>query len=156
MAHLTLTLSSQPAAPQWGANAILSFTDNSATIHISDDLNASLRIIKKAARSLEGLGNKAVKHEGEWHIEQQWAFAWSYSSVKKPGGIDWLDNADKEELEKRFKALLFTRDMINRAPNDIHPQSLASEVITWLSQIGGESISSKVISGDDLQKQGWT
>ncbi|WP_416306405.1 aminopeptidase PepB [Neptunicella sp. SCSIO 80796] len=156
MAHLTLKLSSQPAPSQWGANAILSFTDNSATIHIGEDQSSNLRIIKKAARSLEGLGNKEVQLEGEWDIEQQWAFACSYSSVKKPEGILWLDNNDKAELDKRFKALLFTRDIINRAPDDIHPQSLASEVINWLSQIGGEAISSKVISGDDLQKQGWT
>ncbi|WP_438864581.1 aminopeptidase PepB [Neptunicella sp.] len=156
MAHLTLALSTKPAAAHWGANAILSFTDNSATIHLGDEPTNYLRIIKKAARILEGLGNKEVEFQGDWHIEQQWAFAYSYSSVKKPGGIIWLENTDKAELEKRFKALLFTRDIINRGPNDIHPQTLASEVINWLSQIGGEAISSKVISGEDLQKQGWT
>ncbi|MDN4501878.1 aminopeptidase PepB [Alteromonadaceae bacterium BrNp21-10] len=156
MSQLYVSLSTQPAAAHWGANAILSFTDNSATIHCSDDLQQALRIIKKAARNLESLGNTQVQLQGEWHSEQQWAFACSYSSFKKPLGIAWLENTDKAALEKRFNALLFTRDLINRSPEDIYPHKLAKEVTDWLTLLGGQHVSAKIVSGEALEQQGWT
>ncbi|MBC3766011.1 aminopeptidase PepB [Neptunicella marina] len=154
MSLLTLSLSSNPAPAQWGTSAILSFSESGATVHIGRGSVDALRIIKKAARHLDGLGNKEIQLIGDWNAEQQWAFVCSYVSPKKPGGVHFVDNADKAELQQRAKAMLFTRDLINRAPEDIHPQSLAKEVSQWLSSLSND-ITVKTIEGDALLEQGW-
>ena len=82
MSHLLVVLSSEPAAPQWGEKALLSFNGEQATIHLPNE-GLQLRQIKKAARQLENMSLNTVKLSGEWDPEQQWAFSLSFSSAKK-------------------------------------------------------------------------
>ncbi len=70
---MSVFLSQEAAAPQWGEKAIISFTDTGATVHLGEghDLGA----IQRAARKLDaqGISNATLAGEG-WDLESTWAF----------------------------------------------------------------------------------
>ena len=74
MAEFTVSLSRNSAEAVWGESAKLSFTGSGAVIHLPDD-KFNERLIQQAARKLDGLSLPAVTLSGDWHKEQQWAFA---------------------------------------------------------------------------------
>lgn len=154
MSHLSVILTSEAAAPYLGKGAVLSFSQNTARIHI--DGAEPLKRIKKAARTLESMGTQKVALEGSWQLEQQWAFATSFTTVKKQFNIQWCDDQNKTELENLYQALVYTRNTINGTPEDVYPQSLADNAANWLTALGGDAISVKALVGEELEQAGWT
>ena len=61
--QMSVFLSQEAAQPQWGARAILSFSEAGATIHIGEghDLGA----VQRAGRTLDGQGIALVALSGE-------------------------------------------------------------------------------------------
>ncbi|GAA0854538.1 aminopeptidase PepB [Aliiglaciecola litoralis] len=157
MSHMLVELSIQPAASHWGKKAGLSFQGNTAIIHLSADAEepAQLTQIQKAARKLDGMNLDGVKLQGDWSAEQQWAFAFSYRRPRNPSSIEWLDNADKSTLQKRYDALCFTRDLVNATPEDLSPEKLAERSLTWLAELANGKITSKQWVGEELAEAGW-
>ena len=51
---MQITLSTAPASESWGKNAILSFNQDQAVIHLKDDEKSNLVLVQKAARKLRG------------------------------------------------------------------------------------------------------
>lgn len=154
MAEFTVSLSRNSAQPVWGENAKLSFTETGATIHLPDgELNEAL--IQQAARKLDGLNLPEVTLVGEWHKEQQWAFALSFTRARKPAAIKWAETKDKAILEQEYAALLFTRQLVNETPEDLSPETLAQRAAQWLSSLGGDKVSYSMTVGEALKEQGW-
>ena len=154
MAEFTVSLSGNSAQSVWGENATLSFTESGAMIHLpNDDLNESL--IQQAARKLDGLNLPEVTLVGEWHKEQQWAFALSFTRARKPAAIKWAETEDKATLEQEYAALLFTRQLVNETPEDLSPETLAQRAAQWLSSLGGDKVSYSMSVGEALKEQGW-
>ena len=71
---MQITLSIAPASESWGKNAILSFNQDQAVIHLKDDEKSNLVLVQKAARKLRGQGIKDVELVGDaWELENCWA-----------------------------------------------------------------------------------
>lgn len=158
MPKLKVQLSDQPAATQWGNEARVSFDADTAYVHLSasDSDVEQLRSIQKAARHLDGLSAEGFALTGEWQAEQQWHFALSVSGAKKQFHVAWCDNADKDMLEKRYRALMFTRNLVNNTPEDLSPEILAQSAASWIKELGGASVSTRQWVGEELRDAGWT
>ena len=61
---MQITLSTAPASESWGKNAILSFNQDQAVIHLKDNEKSNLVLVQKAARKLRGQGIKDVELVG--------------------------------------------------------------------------------------------
>lgn len=154
MSYCAIYLTTETKPAFYANGASLSISGDQANIHIVDP-QGDLDLIKKAARTLDNLGLQRVQLQGQWNIEQQWAFALSFISPKNSAQINWLDNSDRVELEHRFKAMKFTRDLVNATPEDLSPEILAQSCIDWLSSLSPSAISSKLCVGEQLKQQGW-
>ena len=154
MSQLAVQLTDQPAAAQWGHDAPLSFHHDRAFIHLSGGED-SCRTIRKAGRTLDGLGLEHLKITGKWDIEQQWALALSFTTVRKQQRIQWLDDESRTELVHRYQALLFTRNQVNATPEDLSPEKLALGSAQWLQSLSAKNISFQMCTGEELVKQGW-
>jgi len=154
MSHCAIHLSTAPKPAYLANGSPVSMDGNCANIHISDAIG-DLALIQKAARLLDGMGLQHVQLQGEWHIEQQWAFAQSFTAAKKPSQIDWLNNDDQTELKHRFQAMQFTRQLINATPEDLSPQLLAESCFKWLNTLATGAVSTSLCVGEELKQQGW-
>jgi PepB aminopeptidase len=154
MSQLAVQLTDQPAAAHWGQSALVSFQHDKATIHLSQDED-SYRTIRKAGRKLDSLGIEYLKITGNWDIEQQWALALSFTTVRKQQRIEWLNDDNRRELVHRYQALLFTRNQVNATPEDMSPERLALGSVEWLQSLSAKNISYQMWTGEELVKQGW-
>ncbi|RXJ73134.1 aminopeptidase PepB [Veronia nyctiphanis] len=155
---MSVSLSTEPAAAHWGANAILSFSGKGATIHV-DESNA-LNIIQQAARKLDSQGIKHVALSGKsWDLESAWSFYQGYRNTK--GGVTVeqpkLKVADTKELEDRIRTIDWVRDIINETAEEVGPQQLASRAAEFVKSLAAqpEKVTYKIVSGNDLLEQGW-
>jgi len=154
MSDFTVSLSLDKADAPWGEASRLSFTASGAVIHLpNEELNE--KTIQQAARKLDGLAIPSVTLTGDWHKEQQWAFALSFTRARKPAAINWADNDDKAWLEQSYSALLFTRQLVNDTPEDLSPETLAQRAADWLVSLDEQTVSYNMTVGEDLLKAGW-
>ena len=154
MNHLSVQLTEQPAPAHFASNAVLSFEKDLAFIHLKDGEDTH-RTIRKAARSLDSLGAKQLRLVGEWQIEQQWAVALSFTTAQKQNNISWVEDENVSELDNRYQALLFTRNLVNATPEDMSPICLATQSADWLSTLNSEHITYRMLTGEELAEQGW-
>ncbi|MGO4891225.1 aminopeptidase PepB [Flavobacterium sp. W21_SRS_FM6] len=154
MTFCDISLTTDPIPAYYAPGALVSTASNQVKIHLQNPL-ADCGLIQRAARLIDAMGILQVKFVGNWYIEQQWAFAQSFASAKKPTQIEWLSNADKVELQNRFDAMQFTRAIINATPEALSPVLLAEQSIAWLSSIAPHAISSRLVVGEELHQQGW-
>lgn len=154
MSRLSVFITNQPAANYYAPNTVLTLDGQAAYIHLDKELHA-LNVIKKAARNLDNLGVMQVDLAGDWSIEQQWAFAQSFTTTKKQNHINWCANEDATELANRYQAMIFTRNVTNATPEDLSPEMLANTCEEWLTSLGKEHITSQRWVGEALKEQGW-
>ena len=157
MSQLSIQLSYQAASSQWGDKALLSFTGDNATIHLDTavDEQSQLRNIQMAARKLDGMNLPSVKLVGDWQAEQQWKFVASFTRARKPATVEWAENEDKNVLEKRFAAMMFTRDLVNSTPEDLSPEILVARTVNWISNLADGQVNSRTWVGEELAEAGW-
>ena len=154
MSRLSVFISNQAAADYYAAGTVLSVNGQNAYIHLVDS-DGNLNLIKKAARSLDNLGVMQVELAGIWEIEQQWAFAQSFTTTRKQHHIEWCDDDNASELSHRYQAMIFTRNVTNATPEDLSPEILANTCEDWLKTISEKYITSKRWIGEELKEQGW-
>jgi PepB aminopeptidase len=154
MSFCNITLTTAPIPEYYAPGTLVSVESNRVKIHLQN-LTEDYLLIQRAARMLDNMGLQEVKLAGDWQVEQQWTFAQSFTSAKKHTQIEWLNNQDSAELQNRFNAMQFTRKLINATPEELSPELLALQSIAWLSSLSTESISSRLIMGEELQQQGW-
>ena len=98
---MQITLSTAPASESWGKNAILSFNQDQAVIHLKDDEKSNLVLVQKAARKLRGQGIKDVELVGDaWELENCWAFYQGFYTAKQDYSIEFphLEDEPQDEL----------------------------------------------------------
>ncbi|WP_391089194.1 aminopeptidase PepB [Vibrio sp. NH-UV-68] len=155
--QMSVFLSQSPAAAQWGDKAIVSFSDNNATIHLegSDDLGA----IQRAARKLDSQGILSVSLEGQgWDLENIWSFHQGYRGPKQVNQMIWqpLADAEQAELSARITATDFTRDIINKPAEEVAPRQLASMAAEFIKSVAPEgSVTVRIVKDKDLLTEGW-
>lgn len=154
MSRLSVFITNQAPADYYAAGTVLSVNGQTAYIHLVDAEN-DLSLIKKAARSLDNLGIALVELAGSWQIEQQWAFAQSFTTTRKQHHIKWCDDENANELSHRYQAMIFTRNLTNATPEDLSPEILADTCKEWLTSLNEQHITSKSWVGEALKEQNW-
>lgn len=154
MTFCNISLTTESIPNYYASGTIISIENNQVKIHIQN-ISDDQSVIKKAARQLDTVGIYHVKLVGQWHIEQQWVFAQSFTSAKKSTQIEWLDNQDSSELQNRYVAMLFTRKLVNATPEELSPLLLAEQSIAWLQTLKPNTITYRLVVGEELQQQGW-
>jgi len=144
-----------PTAP-WSADALLSFDQLGAIVHLQQ--NETLKLVQKAARSLSQQGVKQAVLQGDaWCTESQWAFYQGFVTAKQLDGVEFVDNeqSDLAELAALKNAATWTRQMINGTAEDVYPESLASKAAEFIQSLAPEHVSYNIIKGNALLEQQW-
>jgi len=151
---MKVSLSKEAPAAHWG-KADVTFQNDQAVIHLQD--GDELRQIQKAARKLRSQGIASLSLEGElWDLHSQWAFAQGFATAKSNPDIRWTgDEATQTELKNRLDSASFARQLINETPENLAPVKLAIHAAHWLSEIGGENVTYRIIEGAELLEEKW-
>ncbi|MGO2478466.1 MAG: aminopeptidase PepB, partial [Pseudoalteromonas sp.] len=139
-----------------GENASLSFTEQGAIVHLSEQ--ETLKNVQKAARTLANQGIKNIVLAGDtWCTESQWAFYQGFVSAKSLRNVEFVQNAqtDSKELESLLKSATWARQMVNGTADDIYPESLAEKAAEFIQSLAPEHVSYQIIKGDALLEQQW-
>ncbi|MFV0576925.1 MAG: aminopeptidase PepB [Vibrio sp.] len=155
--QMSVTLSRETAAPQWGKKAILSFGAEGAVVHTQSATD--IDSIQRAARKLDGQGIKNADLSGEgWDIEAIWAFVQGFRSSKAGNEITWpaLEEADQKELEARITISNWVRNIINKSAEEVAPRQLATMAAELIKSVAPEgTVTSKIVKDKDLLTEGW-
>jgi PepB aminopeptidase len=154
---MSVFISQQAAQPQWGEKAIVSFSENGATIHAIESEH-ELSAVQRAARKLDGQAIRAISLQGDgWHLENIWAFYQGYREAKKLNTLEWqpLSESDQAELEYRIKATEWTRDIINKSAEEVAPRQLATMAAEFIKSLAPEHVSYRIVKDKDLLTEGW-
>jgi PepB aminopeptidase len=149
-------LSEQAAPSHWGESATLSFNEQGATVHLSEQ--ETLKNVQKAARTIANQGVKSVVLAGDaWCTESQWAFYQGFVTPKSLDGVEFIDNAqsDIKELAHLKASATWAREMVNGTADDIYPESLAEKAAEFIQSLAPEHVSYQIIKGDALLEQQW-
>ncbi|MFZ7267063.1 aminopeptidase PepB [Avibacterium avium] len=161
---MLIHLSTQPASPVWGENALLSFANDEGTVHLKQNSTNSDRIlIQKAARKLRNQGIKEVELVGEnWDLENCWAFYQGFYSAKQDYAIEFphLDDEPQAELFARIQCGDFVREIINLPSDVITPQKLAERAAQFIAELAAEyanesAVNFEIISGEALLEKNY-
>ncbi|MHA2940087.1 aminopeptidase PepB [Vibrio sp. RC27] len=155
--QMSVYLSRKSAPTQWGEKAIVSYSENGTTIHLSS-MQPSLQTIQRAARKIDSQGLRNVILAGEgWDLESIWSFYLGYREAKKLNKLEWsdLDANTTVELESRIKAANWTCDIINRSAEEVGPRQLATMAAEFIKSLAPEHVSFKVVKDKDLLTEGW-
>lgn len=149
-----VSLTFDKASPVWGENALLSFSEGAATIHL-DESKALFTQVQMAARKLDTMAIAAITLSGDnWDNELRWAFSQGFYNAKKGAQIEF-DNIDADQLiqfNARKTAMEWVRETINLGPDALYPELLCEKAIALIESMlpAGQSISHKIIAGEDL------
>ncbi|MFC6634303.1 aminopeptidase PepB [Microbulbifer taiwanensis] len=151
------------AAETWGGDkALLSFSDNGATVHATVHATRAtggpLVAAQRAARRLDGMGVAAVQLSGDgWDLERRWAFWAGYFNPRNDNRLDWGtgDAAELEELNAREKAARWVREITNGTPEEVSPRVLAESAAALLHDLAPGAVSHKIVAGDELLQEGF-
>lgn len=151
---MVLRLSKEAPAAHWG-NADVTFQNNQAVIHLQD--GDELRQIQQASRKLRSQGLVKLSLEGEWwDLDSQWALSQGFATAKSTPDISWTgDKATQLALTHRLSSATFARYLVNETPENLAPVKLATLAAHWLSEIGGDKVSYRIIEGDQLLEDNW-
>ncbi|MPY23676.1 aminopeptidase PepB [Shewanella psychropiezotolerans] len=151
---MKVTLTKDAPAAHWG-KADVTFSNDLATIHLQGD--DELRQIQQAARKLRSQGLSTIALEGElWNVDSQWAFSLGFTTAKSEPEIRWTgDDSAQIELQNRLESAGFARHLINETPENLAPVKLAILAAHWLSEIGGDKVTYRIIEGQELLEQKW-
>ncbi|WP_299804291.1 aminopeptidase PepB [uncultured Shewanella sp.] len=151
---MKVTLTNEPAAAHWG-RADVTFQGELASIHMIE--GDALLHVQQAARKLEQQGVTKVALAGElWSLDLQWAFAQGFATALTTPIIEWTgDGATQALLASRLESATFARHLINETPENLSPVALATQAAKWLSDIGGDKVSYRIIEGEALLTEKW-
>lgn len=151
---MKVSLTKDAPAAHWG-KADVTFNNEQAIIHLQG--GDELRQIQQAARKLRGQGLSRIALEGElWNVDSQWAFSLGFATAKSTPDIRWAGSESiQTELTHRLESANFARHLINETPENLAPVKLAILAAHWLSEIGGEKVTYRVIEGQELLEQKW-
>jgi len=154
-----VNLSDQKAHPIWGENALLSFDQQQATIHI-DYINDVLSQVQSAARKLDNMSLTNIKLTGEqWNSDLCWAFCQGFYSAKTGANVEFPELDDEAISALRSKKLIneWVRKTINLGPTLLTPEVLCEKARLLLEQVCADTVALKykLICGEELNADGY-
>lgn len=152
-----ITLVNQPMLNDWQRENLVQIIEDNLYIFVSEENPFPLQSIQKAARSIEKMGVKFARLEGElWCDESQWAFALGFTCVNKLTSVEFTgDESNVCALNDKLAVFAWARDLTNHTPTELPPENLAKSAIDYITAQSPAYVSAKVISGEELEKQGW-
>ncbi len=154
-----VSLSSDQIESMWGADSQLAFSSQGATIHLPDlsDSIDNVEKIQQCARSISKMKVTNIRLTGTWSIEAQWHFWQGAYDAKKVPNIEFATLSDEQsiELENRINSYSWVKQIINQTPEDLSPYNLAILAAQFISKLAPEQVTHKIISGDELARQGY-
>ncbi|WP_144393107.1 aminopeptidase PepB [Pleionea sediminis] len=148
---LTVKLSSQPASGVWNEKANISFEGDSVTVHLNGVMDVEQ--IQSASRQLLALGFRSFQLSGDdWGFEKQFAFAQGVYSPKGIPEVQYHSLSDEEnkDLQNLIKISYWTRQQVNRTPEEMSPQVLAQDTADFIASFAPENVSFRTIEGEEL------
>jgi len=136
-----VTLSDQKASPVWGENALLSFDQQQATIHINYQSDV-LSQVQSAARKLDGMSLPSIQLVGEqWNSDLCWAFSQGFYNAKSGAKVLFpeLDEEAISVLESKKRISEWVRETINLGPDALAPTVLSEKAVTLLTEVCADS-----------------
>lgn len=154
-----VNLSDQKAHPIWGENALLSFDQQQATIHI-DYINDVLSQVQSAARKLDNMSLANIKLTGEqWNSDMCWAFCQGFYNAKTGANVEFPELDDEAISALRSKKLIseWVRETINLGPTLVTPEVLCEKACLLLEQVCADKVplKYKLIFGEQLNADGY-
>jgi len=155
--HFCVSLSFSSASPVWGKDALLSFSEGQATIHL-DKQKSLFRQVQAAARKLDGMALERIQLHGDaWDNELSWAFSQGFYNAKNGANIDFseLDKKQPHALTSQKSIVEWVRNTINLGPEQLSPEILCEKAVTLIKGVlpEGDNLNYKIISGEDLLAQ---
>jgi len=157
-------LSAEPIASVWGENNNLSFNESGAAIHLNDitgsgitNSSVNMQMVQKAARSIASMNLTCIKLIGEWSLEAQWHFWQGAFSPKSKLTIEFAELPDDQQsiLDNRVKTHNWVRNIINLSPEELSPMQLTIDAADFITQLAPNSVSHKIISGEELNEKNY-
>ncbi|WP_435234643.1 aminopeptidase PepB [Psychromonas sp. PT13] len=150
----TVSLSFDPASEAWGKNALLSFLEGQAVIHLGKK-TSQFRQVQQAARKLDSMAITQVKLQGdEWNSELCWAFSQGFYNAKNGADIDFseINDAELKGLKEQKRIIEWVREMINLGPDALSPEKLCEDAFTLIQDVKPEQadVHYKIRSGEAL------
>ena len=151
--NFLVSLSFEPASPVWGDNALLSFSEANAVIHL-DKNKALFTQVQMAARKLETMSVQEIKLQGEhWDCDLRWAFSQGLFNAKKGAKINFgdIDEAQLQTLTSRKMIVEWVRNTINLGPEALSPEILCEKSASLIKHVSDEQhLNYKIIAGEEL------
>ena len=150
-----IQLQQQGAEGKWG-KALVTPVAAGFQIHLNGTAHA--RLVQKAARSLDGFGLNQVQLAGDgWTMELQWAFYQGFCSAKKHSGVQFCgDSSVTTPLQHMVQCYSWAKQMINQTPDELYPEQLARQAISFIESVAPQgSVSSQILLDEQLLKAGW-
>ncbi len=151
---MKVSLTYQVAAPCWGKNALISYSEQQVIIHLKPQ--EKLYNIQSAGRKLDNQNIHNLRLEGNiWDLEKCWAFWQGFRSPKGVYSIEWanLSENERKELEYRIQIIDWVRDIINMPAEELSPENLAHRSVDLLYEITKDNINYNIIYGEELEKE---
>jgi len=136
-----VTLSDQKASPIWGENALLSFDQQQATIHINYQSDV-LSQVQSAARKLDGMSLPSIQLVGEqWNSDLCWAFSQGFYNAKSGAKVLFpeLDEEAISALDSKKRISEWVRETSNLGPDALAPTVLSEKAVTLLTEVCADS-----------------
>ncbi|WP_386687035.1 aminopeptidase PepB [Lonepinella sp. MS14437] len=157
---MQVLLSHQAPDEVWGKKAFLTFQQNQAIVHFSENFDRTL--VQKAARKLRGQGIKQAELIGEnWNADSCWAFYQGFYTAKQDFEIDFpeLDETENEKLLELIESGDFVREIINLPSDVLTPEVLVNRAVQFIQQQAEDwqdgELNYQIIKGQDLQAKGY-
>lgn len=151
---LRVDISFEATPPPWKGSGNLSFSGDTATIHLKDDFTEQLSSVKKASRKLSTLSINVTLGDN-WSPELSIAFITSFNNPTSKHSVAVTGDNQPPEVSNYLKAHQFTLDLVNETPQNLPPKELAERVAHWLSEMASDNIIYDIIEGEALVEHQW-
>ena len=152
--YFFVSLSFEPASSVWGNNALLSFSEAHAVIHLNNS-KSLFHQVQSAARKLDGMSLQGIQLQGNnWDCELRWAFSQGLFNAKQGAKlhIGDIDEKQLQTLSSRKLIVEWVRNTINLGPEALSPVMLCDKAVTLIKHAVPETdfINYQIISGEAL------
>ena len=149
-------LSDIPADSCWGDRALVSYHEQSITIHYQP--KSRLVDIQRAARKINNQGITHVKLTGDnWDLDANWQFWLGFRQSKNVAkqSVSWsqLNTNDEQALKHRLAVIDWVRDTINMPAEELSPFDLAINSASFIQSFAPNAVTFTLISGEELKEK---
>lgn len=157
--YFFVSLSFESASPVWGENALLSFSEANAVIHLHKSKSLFCQV-QSAARKLDGMSLQNIKLQGQfWDNELRWAFSQGLFNAKKGAKLHFgdIDEQQLQMLTARKQIVEWVRNTINLGPEALSPEMLCNKSADLIKHVLVEPqhLNYEIISGEQLLEHGF-